>query len=306
MQVKDLLKYENVTDKSLFTIMSFDKSKNDFLDNLKKYQKKCGLIKNSFLKNIICNRLYEFIEFLQTEFNQDKINHIFLVGKETVIYSLKKKEIGTLREYNIKNYLFYYDTYYKVEYLVDLLTNFKFTNSIVLSKGKVSYTKMNENKKKSMAKKKCKNIKDFEEFLKNNDISEGIITGKNNILNKFIKKGFIIYNKNLKNDEILKKIKENKMIEKHKELEDLFLTFNDESKLHLLLFGNINKDIKEAIECYQVKQLYCHKDKIKELKSQCSKECYNFEIIEIDKVDNNDVSHKLLNDYGGVVGVKYY
>ena len=42
---------------------------------------------------------------------------------------------------------------------------------------------------------------------------------------------------------------------------------------------------------------------MKELKSMCSEECYNFEIIDIDTIENNDVGYKLLNDYGGGIGL---
>ena len=308
MKVIDLLEYENIDDKyeSLFTILIYGKTKEEFLNNFKKYQKKCGTIKNAFKKNIVCNRLYKFISYVEITLTDDKINNIFLVGDDIIVYPLKKKEIATLCEYNIKDYLFYFDTYFKVEYLVNVLTNFDFTNSIVLSSGQLSFAKLNKYKKKYIFKKKCKNIKDLEDFIKETDIVSGVISGQNNIIKKYTKNGFAIYNTNLSDNEIFDKVKDNKMIVSHKELEDLFSTFRDESKFHLLLLGRLDKDIKEAIECYQVKMLYCHTEKLKELKSQCSKECYNFTIIEINKVCDNDISMKLLNDYGGVVGVKYY
>ena len=77
--------------------MSYGKSKDDFIDNLKNIRK-MWFNENTFLKNIICNRLYDFIGFLYDEFNEETINHIFLVGEETVIYPLKKKEIETLKK----------------------------------------------------------------------------------------------------------------------------------------------------------------------------------------------------------------
>ena len=38
----------------------------------------------------------------------------------------------------------------------------------------------------------------------------------------------------------------------------------------------------------------------------CSKECYNFPIIEVDKIEDGDNGDILEKSYGGYIGIKYY
>ncbi len=75
----------------------------------------------------------------------------------------------------------------------------------------------------------------------------------------------------------------------------------------LYVFGD---EIYEMIESYNLKELYLHKN----IKSKFDKiiidknftDNINFSIVEIDNVGEKDSSSDLINNYGGMIGIKYY
>ena len=52
--------------------------------------------------------------------------------------------------------------------------------------------------------------------------------------------------------------------------------------------------------------LYCCTKYLNTISKLCSKECYNFPIIEVDKIEAGDNADILEKNYGGYIGVKYY
>ena len=77
------------------------------------------------------------------------------------------------------------------------------------------------------------------------------------------------------------------------------------SEDHLFVFGKIS-DIQQAIEEYRIKELYTTSDIIKELKNNIDKDCFNFNIVVVDKLESGDMGDQLKTKYGGAFGISYY
>ena len=80
-----------------------------------------------------------------------------------------------------------------------------------------------------------------------------------------------------------------------------------ENKLIFVVQRQAKKvEIKQAIEEYRVKKLYCHSTRLHLVKKQLSAEYYNFPIIIVDRLKDGDCSDRLLNEFKGVIGISYY
>ena len=96
------------------------------------------------------------------------------------------------------------------------------------------------------------------------------------------------------------------MKKKHNKLQEVFDNLDHPDKMNLVLYGKLEEDIKNAIEGYMVKELYCHVNILSKFKKIISNEYINFPIIEINKIENNDIGDDLLKKYDGIIGRLYY
>jgi hypothetical protein len=293
-------KYKSIKDKyeSLFTVMIYDMKVNDLIDKLNDQLKKIQNINNKFKKKYLNDRLYNFILYLKE--NGAK-NSIYLVHKEVEHIKLTKKKVKILREYGIKNYIFLFDNYFHIEYLKKLFTDFKFYDVIEFDRNSCSHYIINSTKRKVIKSIDCKDVINYVDKLNR----KCLLHGTNTIL-KNLNINHYIFNKKLHKDDIINIFIKEEMKVNHIKLEKCLNMFTNEKELDKLVYGKIEKDIKEAIEYYKVKQLFVHKNIIDKVKSIASVDCFNFDLIEIDKIEDNDISDILLNQYNGVIGITYY
>ncbi len=293
INITDYISLEEIRDnhESLFTIMIYNTSKEIFLKDLNDRLKKIQEIKNAFKKKKLNDRLYKFIQKIELD-NKDVYNNVFLVSDDILSFNLTRRDFNVLKEWNVNNYMFMYDEYFKLEYIKDLLTNLNFYDVVINN----THYKGNLNKKK-------------------------IIKDKPNIdYLKALSMPFFYCGK-LPKDMINKNMIENLSVSTSWndaiELISQFETKNENSKLQTFL-DESNKDkyiykdeIYDEIENYNIKLLYIHKD-IKELflveiKKRNLIENLNFEINYVNSIKGiNDSSTTLLKDYCGFIGLKYF
>ena len=187
---------------------------------------------------------------------------------------------------------------------------------------------MNENKYKILQTKTYKKQDELLEYLKTLN-KQYLIHGISS-LTKGIPYNRYIFHKRLENKEIINVFKTEEMKKKHKKLQDIFDMINypgPSGKMNLILYGKLEKEIKEAIENYMVKELYCNIDILKKFRKVISSEYINFPIIEINKIsqatpglahtclENDkrsgydeayDIGDYLLKNYNGIIGILYY
>ena len=302
------LEYVRESQDSAFTLLMYELSKDDLINELKHKLALISNIKNSFKRIKLNDRLYEYL--VQIEKSSNKIySQIVLIGSKNtfetdlnnegiIVYKLEKKEINILKEYSIPKFTIENNEYFNIKWLNDIFNNFKFYNIIINNSNTINHLNGNLNKKK-IIKQNC-NV----DYIKNIS-SEWFFVGK---IQPQYKNKYLIehYPNNMSWSEIILNIEKFEMKKKIIGLQEQFDKMINQSDK--FIFGN---DIYEYIENYNIKELYIHlkiknnfENKIIE-KNLTSK--INFNIIEIDSIDDsNNASYILLKNYSGFLGIKYF
>ena len=211
-----------------------------------------------------------------------------------------------LNEYNVNKYTFIFDNYFYVEYLIDLFTNFTFYDVIILNKKSAEHYLLNKNKKKIVKEFSCSKESDIVSYVSNNIKSKCLMHGQNMILkNLTLGNNFIVYKK-LGDEEILDIFVKEEMKEKHDDLKKCFDMTSNEKEVHLLVYGKLCNEIKVAIESYRLKKLFVHVKVLRKLQQMVPNECFNFELVVVDSIENNDIAQTLMDQYDGAIGIAYY
>lgn len=289
----DYITLENTRDnhESLFTILINNTSKEIFLKDLNERLKKIQEIKNSFKKKKLNDRLYKFIQKIELD-NKDIYNNVFLVSDDILSFTLTKKDYIILKEWNVNNYMFMYDEYFKLEYLKDLLTNINFYDIIINN----THFKGNLNKKKIIKDKPSL------EYLKTLSVPF-FYCGKlpKDMINKNM-----IENLNVSTswNDALELINQTEIKNENIKLQ----IFLDEDNKDKYIY---KEEIYDEIENYNIKLLYVHKESkelfLNEIQKRNLIQNLNFEINYINSIKGIvDSSTTLKNDYCGFIGEKYY
>ncbi len=326
MQINDILKeHSKITEstESLFSIIIYDKSSKSIVDFFEDQLEKAKKIINPVKKNKVNNRLFNFIKYIRDNYDEDNekimINNIFLIHDKIVNYPLTNEDIKTARTYDIFNIFIKCDTFLYVDYFIDLFTNFNFIYSIKMNKNDLSLIKLNKNKSKEIESLKISNeskIIDMVDKIRNqyNYRDVVVIHGNSLFLNKIndtamtLSKNIIINRDFLNNESIFSLYEDELMKKNHILLENKLNELkNDNCNTDLFVFGKLKFEIKEAIELYQLKELYIDEKKLENLKRIIDDESYfNFKIIPIKSLENGDLASFFLKDYNGIMGIKYY
>ena len=313
--MEDLKKFTKINEnhETLITIYIYNKDVSEIITIFEKELEKAKNILNPIKKNKICNRYYNFIKKLYELGEEYIVNSIFLINDDIFEYKLNKIEINTIVEYKLKEIFFILDNHFHIPYLLDLFMNFDFIYSICISKNNAQLIKLNENKNKIVYENKINNENELNEIIticKNeyNYKNLIIIYGESLLLNKLEStKNYIVINEKQKYNEIYsiyqEKIYKNNLELLEKKLNELN---NEKTNLDLFVFGKLKMEIKEAIETYSLKELYIEERKLELLKDILEPEYFNFKIILIRSFQNGDIGYKFINDYKGLMGIKYF
>jgi hypothetical protein len=301
--INNSFKYITDSHQSLFTILIYNTPLEQFINDVKKRLDKLKDISNSFKKKKLNDRLYKLLidlenkNNLKNKDNVNMINNIILIADNITYIDLTNEDIKLLNEYNIPKYTFEYDDYFKIDWLKDLFENFVFYNFVIFNSNTFTHYEGNLNKKKLIN--------------KNNSIDY-----INNLQVKFFLFGKVkmqLSTKNLINhsdniialQDIFSYIEKYNMKNKINVLDNIIKNVSVNPDLYI--FGD---EIYEMIESYNLKELYLHKN----IKTKFDKiiidknlsDNINFSILEIDSIGEKDSSSDLINNYGGMIGIKYY
>lgn len=298
---------------TLLTIYIYNKQPLEVIPIFEREMDKSKCIQNPAKKNKLCNRYFNLIKKLKEINNEVSINSIYLINNEIYEYKLKSNEISVIKEFKLKEIYYVNDYIFQINYLKKLFYDFEFIYSIYVNKNHLTIIKLNETKRKELNNFKINNENELLEkisFCKDEYKYKNLIIvyGISSLILKLKDtKEYIIKNENLDRiqlfdiyNEYLLKLN---MIELEKKLNDLN---NPNINTDLFVFGRIKIEIKEAIECYMLKELYIEERKIEILKKCIDKECFNFKIIPIKSINKGDIADRFINDYKGLMGIKYY
>ncbi len=312
-----LKEYSNIeeSNETLFSIIINNKKVKEVIDYFQDELEKAKKINNPIKKNKINNRLFNFIKYLETNYNEEvSLNSIFLLHDKIIVHELNKSEMETSEYYNFPKIFIKCDTKFSIEYFIDLFYNFNFIYAIKINKNEYNIIKLNKNKMKLLQNGKVNNEEKIIELIENirkNENSKDyiILYGNSIILNKFenFNKKVILIKELLNNDDLYKNyeneiIKENNNLLK-KRLDELK---NENTNYDLFVFGKLKFEIKDAIESYMLKELYIEDKKLEKLKTFISDEFLNFKIYSIKSLYPGDDASTFIKDYNGLMGIKYF
>ncbi len=294
------LKFKRDNNESLFTILIYDTDKEKFMSDLKKRLEKIKDIKNSYKRQKLNDRIYKLLTQVETS-DTNIYNNVILVSDDIEYFNLTGKEVTMLREYSIPTYTFEYGEYFNIEWLTDLFENFNFYDVVIINSGQISHFNGNLNKKKKIVQTTS------QDYLKNLSINYYLV-GK---LPNFKPNKFVIEHvqNNITWQEIMVLIKKDIMKKTITKLDDFLREINTNPDKYI--FGT---DIYEHIENYNIKELWIHIEHLntfnKNIMEKNLIDNINFNIIQIESLNDDkkikDSSRKLLEDFGGMIGEKYY
>jgi len=314
--MEELIPFKKVEEinETLITLYFYDYKSEDILQIINKELSKISTIQNLSKKKKLNDRYYKLKLKLEKNDENEIINSIFLISDDLIEYKFTKENIKTINDYKLRNFYIKTDTSFHIDYLIDLFTNFEFHFTCLINKNHLSFKKINKNKNKIITENKFTNektmIENINSFIIEHKINELLVYGRNLNLKCFENeknKKICIKEGDLDNEEInnffikRKYEKNNYLLEK--KLSELN---NSNTNLDLFVFGKLKKEILQAIEYYQLKELYIEERKLEKLKQFVDISYLNFTIIPIQSIKDGDIASRFIEDYNGLMGIKYY
>jgi hypothetical protein len=313
-ELKKFINIRNTLD-VLYTILIYNKSVSSILNDIEEQRIKAKNISNPIKKHKIMERLFLFENYLNNNYNLGEtiINSIFLIDESIYRYDLTSEMLSIAKEYNMRNYFTKIDKFFHVEYLIDFFTNFYFIYHIKVNKNEAILTKMNKNKEKEMYNSKSISESGFNDLcnrIRNEyNYKENIfVSGNSPALFAKINsnKNIIIKNDNLSRNDVWDLYERELMKLNILELDKRMIELNNPKYVDLYVFGKLKVEIKEAMECYSLKELFIEEKKLEKLKEFVPQECFNFKIYPIRSLEVGDSACNFINSYNGIMGIKYY
>ena len=312
-----LRKYEgiNETRDTLISLYFHEQLKENVLNSIQKELHKYANIQNSSIKNKLNTRLYSLKQKIEKMNDESIINSIFLLGNDIIIeHTFTENEKHTLKEYHLKSTYIENNNHFNIDYFYRLLYDFNFYILCSIVKNTIHFYKLNSTKNKEICVNKILNektlIEDINTFIINHKINELYIHTNTNYykcLSQEKNAKIICFDQSYSNEEMLGKIKghecEKNNIYLEKKLNELN---NPHTNLDLFVFGRLKKEILESIECFSLKELYIEERKLTILKQCLDDSYFNFKIIPIVSLKEGDSASKFIEDYKGLMGVKYF
>jgi hypothetical protein len=320
-ELKKFINIRNTLD-VLYTILIYNKSVSSILNDIEEQRIKAKNISNPVKKHKIMERLFLFENYLNNNYNPDRntnnefINSIFLIDETVYRYDLTTEMLNIAKEYNMRNYFTKIDTFFHIEYLIDFFTNFYFIYHLKVNKNEATLTKMNKNKEKEIYNSKsitesgfndlCNRIRSEYNYKENIFVSGNSPALFGKISNININKNIILKNENLSRNDVWD-LYENELMKLNiVELDKRIIELNNPKYVDLYVFGKLKVEIKEAMECYSLKELFIEEKKLEKLKEFVGPEFFNFKIYIIRALEVGDSACNFINSYNGIMGIKYY
>lgn len=318
--INNLNDFKNINDNNdaLITFFCYNQKISTLIKLFEEQLSNAKKISNPIKKNKICNRFYSFIKKISEDLSEDFIvSSIFLIDDKIIEFKLSDQNIKTAIEYKFSQFFLRTDNHFWTDYIFDLFCNFLFIYTIHLSNNNsLIISQINKNKEKNVKRLKITKENDlFEEIdgiRKEHNYKDNIILYGNSLLFNKIEnfnniKNIIIRKENFNREELYEIYENEKMKINHellkKRLDDLQ---NEKTNIDLYIFGKLKFEIKDAIESYIIKELYIEEEKLNKLKNFVDSSFFNFNIIPLRKLENGDIVDKFINDYNGIMGIKYF
>jgi hypothetical protein len=300
-------KYSSCKDKfdSLYIFVIYKLSLEDCIEKVSRIITIIDSMSDIKKKSYLKNKLHNFREYLKTNyFPESQINNIFLVNTDISTESLTLYHKQTLEMFTHSKFSYEYASEYPLDWLKKLLLDREYINVIRIKNNDITHTKMNSTKRINVYSNTIKSMELDKIIVERIPKGEHyLIHGVSAVLKNYTDKNAVAIHTNELTDENILKIASNvKMLEYHKELEDILNKLLDPKLGNKIVFG---KDIQNCVKNSLLKTLYCTNDIYKRT-SNIPEHLRNFEIKVINQIEKGDIADRLEKDFAGAVGIKYY
>jgi len=286
---------------TLISLCFIDQTIEEILNYLSNQLERVQKVSNSVKRKKLNDRLYMLVMSLKNQDPATKVSKLIFLDSNIHCFDLESSQIGLAKQYKLMNPYYKTEENFQIEYFKDFFLNNNFNLMIQFEKVKLQIKKFTLTKESSWT----KDTKDFEKYLEQlkAEYSNIYIVGWKSTAPPWL----ILLEKAYSKTEFYDWKKKQDQIQNHKLLEKRLADIqNSKTNLDLYVFGKLKMEILQAIECYQLKELYIECKKLEKLKSFVDHTLLNFTIIPIFSIERGDVADNFINEYNGLMGIKYF
>lgn len=303
----------------------------DFVEKLEETQESCRKVGNSLKRAGLCASIYALIQRVKERDEKEIIYSLFYLyngnesGCNEVLEEnvLTKSERDVLKEYGFSQYQYRNSERFPMEEWKDIFTNFDFLQVVHVNQQSARHLKINRYKMKEVM--NCKitsesHLIELVDRILKEKREKVYLYGISNYVTLKVKQ-MLLYHASpsgagasqlcwreghLTKEEVWEWKGNEEMKGNLALLEERMKEIEDEKKIDLFVFGRIKMEIKEHVEGYLLKELFIEERKIKILKEIVEHETLNFKIIPIRSLEKGDIGQMFIENYQGLMGIKYY
>jgi len=297
----------NSTSETMISLCFIEKSISDILLYLEDQLAKIQKVGNSNKRKKLNDNLYRLIVSLKNKNPELVFSTLYFIDDEQIhCLDLTNHQISLSKEYKFINPYYKSGEKFECAYFSDFFLNNKFLVYIQLQKLKVSAKQWTLTKEKSWTK-DHKDDKELEKYLEELKMKYGIVYINGLKSTNFNPQWLVKMENHYSRSDFFVWVEKNKQLQHHKSLEKRLEDLqNSKTNLDLYVFGKLKQDILVAIENYQLKELYIERKKLEKLKTLVDADALNFTIIPIDTIERGDVGDRFIQDYNGLMGIRYF
>jgi hypothetical protein len=278
-------------------------------DHITKQLEIIDRVNDSFKRKLFSSRYYSIKDMLEENPEDHIYNCVLFIDDELNQHKLTEYNMNLLERYNHQNITYVYDDHYKLDFVEDLLFNNDPYHVYRINNNKIDYIQMTKTKKNAVSSKEEKSL-DIKSFVDSTlpPNKKYLLYGISSKLKNYSdERAYTIINKHIKDDELLE------MVDKINQ-ENILISFgndmnmlNDPKQSHKIIF---KKDLALKIKNSQLEKLYIetkmHDKFLENMKKNQLDITFKIIIIDSSLKSFEENKEKLIEQYGGVVGIAYY
>ena len=289
----------------------------DFVEKLEETQESCRKVGNSLKRAGLCGSLHALIQRVKERDEKEVVYALFYLyygsesGCSEIIEEkiLTKSEKDVLKEYGFSQYQYRNSERFPLDEWNDIFTNFDFLQVVHVNQQSARHLKMNRYKMKEVM--NCKitsesHLIELVDRILKEKREKVYLYGISNYATLKVKAMVLYHEGHLTKEEVWEWKGDEEMKGNLALLEERMKEIGDEKKIDLFVFGRIKMEIKEHVEGYLLKELFIEERKIKILKEIVEPETLNFKIIPVRSLEKGDIGQMFIENYQGLMGIKYY
>ncbi len=294
---------------SLYIFVIYDLTIDEFNNKIEKVMKILDNITDSKKRGFLKNRIYNFHKYI-SDFKDDNfyLDGIYFVSDKINKEKLTQENKNVLKFFNHPNFCYNYGNNYPIDWLINLINDIEYVNVFNIKNNDIKYFILNETKKKYIYQDTIKSM-DIKTIINNN-----ILKNKENKIEKYFLYGssvnlktfqdpncfnIINTNKEILDEDILNYYKMDKYKKNNDELKDILDKITTPKIINKIVFGNDNL---QELENNMIDTIFVSDNNIllKEIQN------YNANIKIVKSFSKGDIIDNFINNYGGIIGLKYF